>query len=227
MRDARRNLRPSLLLAVVLITAASAAQAQAAKLLPVDEAARDAGFFVFRARLLEAVVRHDTAAVLDAVDPNIKIGFGGKDGIAAFREKWKLQDGHESPLWAELGAVLALGGSFRSPDSFAAPYVFSRWPEAFDAFEHVAVLGTDVRVRSAPSLDSKILASLSFDIVRLSQAGRSRLTPEQLEAWSAVELKGGRTGYVASRYVRSSVGYRALFNKVNGRWRMTAFVAGD
>ena len=206
---------------------ASAAQAQVAKLLPVDEAARDPGFFVFRARLLEAVARHDTAALLDAVDPNIKIGFGGNDGIAAFRETWKLQNGHESPLWAELGLVLALGGSFQAEGLFAAPYVFSRWPETSDAFEHVAVLATDVRVRAAPSLDSKILAALSFDVVKLSQAGRSRLTPEQLKEWTAVELKGGRTGYMASRYVRSSVGYRALFNKVNGRWRMTAFVAGD
>ena len=227
MRDARHNFRPSLLLAVVLILTASAAQAQVAKLLPTDDAARDAGFFIFRARLQEAVARHDTAAVLDAVDPNIRVGFAGKDGSAAFREKWKLQDGDRSPLWAELGTVLALGGGFRGEGSFAAPYVFSRWPEALDAFEHVAVLGTDVRVRSTPSLDGKILASLSFDVLRLSQAGRSRLTPAQMKEWTAVELAGGRTGYVASRYVRSSAGYRALFNKVNGRWRMTALVAGD
>ena len=228
MHDLRQTFLRPLLLAIVLLTAqATAVHAQAGKLLPVDEAARDPGFFVFRARLQEAVARHDTAAVLDAVDPNIKIGFGGKDGLAAFREKWKLQDGAESPLWAELGFVLALGGGFRSEGAFAAPYVFSRWPEARDAFEHVAVLGTDVRVRAEPRLDSRILASLSFDLVRLSQTGRSRLTPAQLKEWTAVELQGGRTGYIASRYVRSSVGYRALFNKVNGRWRMTAFVAGD
>ena len=227
MCDLRQKLLRSLLLATTLVITASAVQAQVAKLLPIDEAARDPVFFIFRARLQEAVARHDAAAVLDAADPNIKIGFGGKDGLAAFREKWKLQDGDKSPLWAELGLVLALGGGFQSTSSFAAPYVFSRWPEANDAFEHVAVLGTDVRVRAEPRVDSKILATLSFDIVRLSQAGRSRLTPAQMKEWTAVELKGGRTGYVASRYVRSSVGYRALFNKVNGRWRMTAFVAGD
>lgn len=227
MRDLRHNLLRPLLLAVVLAIASSAVQAQVGKLLPIDEAARDPAFFVFRARLQEAVARHDAAAVLDAADPNIKVGFGGKDGLAAFREKWKLQDGDKSPLWAELGLVLSLGGGFRSPSSFEAPYVFSRWPEAHDAFEHVAVLGTDVRVRAEPRADSKILAALSFDIVRLSQAGRSRLTPAQMKEWTAVELQGGRTGYVASRYVRSSVGYRALFNKINGRWRMTALVAGD
>jgi hypothetical protein len=201
--------------------------AQAGKLLPVDDAARDPGFFIFRARLQEAVARHDAAALLAAVDPNIRVGFGGKDGAAAFREKWKLQDGDKSPLWAELGLVLALGGGFQGEGSFAAPYVFSRWPEAIDAFEHVAVLGSDVRIRAAPSVTSGILATLSFDVVRLSQTGRSRLTPTQAKEWTAVELKGGRTGYVSSRYVRSSIAYRALFNKVSGRWRMTAFVAGD
>jgi hypothetical protein len=123
--------------------------------------------------------------------------------------------------------VLALGGGFRGDSAFAAPYVFSRWPEAFDAFEHATVLGADVRVRAEPRLGSPVLAALSFEIVKLSNSGRSRLTREQAKEWTAVELRGGRTGYIASRYVRSSVAYRALFNKVGGRWRMTAFVAGD
>jgi hypothetical protein len=228
MRDLRQIFLRSLLLAIVLLTArTTTVHAQAGKLLPVDEAPRDPELFAFRARLQEAVARHDVAAVLDAVDPNIKVDFGGGGGIADFRNAWKLQDGAKSALWAELGLVLALGGGFRSDAAFAAPYVFSRWPEAIDAFEHVAVLGTNVRVRAEPRLESPVLAALSFEIVRLSNAGRSRLTPEQAEEWTAVELRGGRTGYIASRYVRSSIDYRALFNKVNGRWRMTAFVAGD
>jgi hypothetical protein len=228
MRDLRQNLLRSLLLTLaVLVSAASPGLAQVGKLLPVDEAVRDPAFFVFRARLQEAVARHDTTAVLEAVDPNIKIGFGGKDGVAAFRKAWKLQNGDKSPLWSELGLALALGGGFQGASGFAAPYVFSRWPEANDAFEHVAVLGTDVRVRAEPRVEGRILATLSFDIVRLSSTGRSRLTPAQAKEWTAVELRGGRTGYISSRFARSSVGYRALFNKVNGRWRMTAFVAGD
>lgn len=123
--------------------------------------------------------------------------------------------------------MLALGGSSQAEGAFAAPYVYCRWPEAIDAFQHVAVLGTDVRVRAEPRVGSSVLAALSFDIVRLSSTGRSRLTPAQAKEWIAVELRGGRTGYISSRYVRSSIAHRALFNKVNGRWRMTAFVAGD
>ena len=226
MRAHRRCLIVLFVFAALLLgSRTSEVLAQTGKLLPVDEAVRDPELFVFRARLQAAVARHDTAALLEVVDPNIKIGFGGNDGIAAFRETWKLQDGDRSPLWAELGLVLALGGQFQGANLFAAPYVFTS--DKADAYEEGAVLGANVRVRAEPRLGSQVLATLSFDIVRFSNAGRSKLTAEQAKEWTAVELQGKRTGYIASQYVRSPVDYRALFNKIGGRWRMTAFVAGD
>lgn len=228
MRDLRRDsVRPFLLAVFFLASAASAGLAQVGKLLPSDEAARDPELFAFRARLQAAVARHDTAAVLEMVDPKIKNSFGGDDGAAAFQKLWKLQDGDQSRLWEELGLVLALGGSFRNKDTFVAPYVFSRWLEQADAFEHVAVLGTNVRVRAEPRAGSQVVAALSFDVVRLSSSGRSRMTPEQAKEWAAVELRGGRIGYVASRYVRSSIAHRAFLIRKDGGWRLTVFVAGD
>jgi hypothetical protein len=227
MNAHREFVRPFLLAALLLVGAASAGLAQVGKLLPSDEAVRNPELFAFRARLQAAVARHDTTALLEVVDPNIKIGFGGNDGIEAFKNEWKLQEGGNSPLWDELGLVLALGGSFRDANNFVAPYVFSRWPENLDSFEHVAVLGSNVRVRAEPRPDGRVLAALSFDIVPLSSTGRSRLTPEQMREWTAVKLRDGRTGYIASRYVRSSVGYRAFLTRQDGRWRLTLFVAGD
>lgn len=228
MRDLRRDpVRPFLLAVFLLVGASSAGLAQVGKLLPSDEAARDPELFAFRARLQSAVARHDTAAVLEMVDPNIKNSFGGDDGIAAFQRTWNLQEGGESRLWEELGLLLALGGSFQNKDTFVAPYVFSRWPESADAFEHVAVLGANVRVRAEPRAGSAVLAALTFDVVRLSAAGRSRLTPEQAKEWTAVELRDGRTGYVSSRYVRSSIAHRAFLMRKGGGWRLTVLVAGD
>jgi hypothetical protein len=123
-------------------------------------------------------------------------------------------------LWDELRVVLARGGRFSSPASFAAPYVYANWPGQFDAFECAAVTGTNVRLRSAPKLDAPIVSTMSYSIVRLMEPA-----PGQL--WSRVQLGDGRTGYMWHAYVRSSVDYRALFNLIDGRWRMTAFVAGD
>ncbi len=209
------------LLASLFLLQASAGLAQVAKLLPTDEAVRDPQLFAFRAQLQAAIARHDMQAVLDAVHPNIKNTFGGDDGIENFKRLWKLQGG-ESELWDKLGTVLALGGSFQNKDNFVAPYIFSRWPERFDAFEHAAVVGTGVRVRSQPSAQGTILTSLTFDIVKVEPR-----SPNLSRDWTPVKLRDGRKGYIASRYVRSSVDYRASLSRENGRWRLNFFVAGD
>jgi hypothetical protein len=228
MKMSRRSLllRPVLLAIALLLLHVSAGVAQVGKLLPVDEAVRDPDFFTFRAQLQAAVARHDTAAVLDIVDPKITNSFGGDGGLQEFREQWKLS-GADSPLWAELGLLLALGGTFNGRDNFAAPYVWNRWPDELDAFEHVAAVGSNVRVRSKPSLDSQILAKLSFEIVPVSSGRNQELTPKQRDQWWAVRLRDGREGYVSSQYVRSAVGYRAIFSRQSGSWRLTTLVAGD
>src|SRR5262245_56349265 len=133
---------------------------------PVDEAARRPDFFAFRAQLQSAVARHDAAAVLDAVAPDVKNSFGGNDGVEEFKQMWRL-DQQDSELWQELGAVLALGGTFQGTQEFVAPYTFSRWPNGLDAFDHVAVIGANVRIRSAPRADAATIGQASFSIFRL------------------------------------------------------------
>jgi hypothetical protein len=186
------------------------------RLMPVDEASSTPDFAAYRARLLAAVNRRDVDAVVDAADPGIRLGFDASGGRDALRKLFA----ETSESWEELRAVLALGGSFSSPSAFAAPYVYSRWPEAFDSFECAAVIGRNVRLRAAPRLDAPIMTSLSYSIVQVLQSGAD-------EQWPAVQRGDGRSGYIWHAYVRSPVDYRALFNRIDGRWRMTAFVAGD
>jgi len=186
------------------------------KLLPIDDAASKPDFLSYRLRLQLAVERRDVGAVIDAADPGIRLGFDGSGGAATLRTLFS----DRPELWDELRVVLARGGRFSSPSSFAAPYVYANWPEQFDAFECAAVTGINVRLRSAPKLDAPIVAPVSYSIVRLTEPAAGQL-------WSRVQLGDGRTGYMWHAYVRSSVDYRALFNLIDGRWRMTAFVAGD
>ena len=124
------------------------------RLLPVDEAAAKPDFFQYRARLQMAVERHDVDGVIEASDPGIRLGFDASGGATALRKLFT----DRSESWDELRVVLARGGRFSAPASFAAPY--------------------------------------------------RRRTP------------CGRTSSLA-------MGARALFNLIDGRWRMTAFVAGD
>jgi hypothetical protein len=191
------------------------------RLLPVDEAASRPDFFTFRAQLQASLARHDLAALMAVVHPKIKNGFGGDDGEANFESKWRPGDA-DSDVWEELAVVLALGGTFESADTFVAPYVFSRWPQGIDSFEHVAVVGDRVRIRTAPRADAESAGVNSFGILPLA-----RPSAETAADWTAVRFPGTEVGYIASRFVRSPVGYRAFFSKRDGRWQMLMFLAGD
>jgi hypothetical protein len=205
--------------AVAVLLAAGSLVAADTQFLPVDEATRRPDFFSFRAALQRAIAQHDSAAVLAIVHPDIKNSFGGNDGIDEFRRMWRIE-APDSDIWATLGTVLALGGSFSGTDTFVAPYVFSRWPDRFEAFEHVAVIGSDVRVRSKPSVDAAVVSTVSFAILALDRRAETG-------EWTGVRLDRARTGYVASTYARSPVDYRAIFRRENRAWRLVTFVAGD
>ena len=215
---------PMILLLLTLSFAAST-PAQVAKLYPVDEAAKDPAFFAFRARLLRAIYKKDTSFLLSIVDPKIANNFGGDDGITHFKRIWH-PERPTSPMWTELLAALALGGKFDKDQSFGAPYLFNSFPEGLDVFEHAAVIEDGVRVRREPNTRGTVIRNLSFDIVKLGR-GEYRRNPGEKREWVPVELADGQKGYVASEYIRSPIDYRAIFEKKNGKWMMTAFIAGD
>lgn len=242
--DFRKYARRLLTFAALALAATAAVQSAPARqrtLLPVDEAARQPEFFSVRAGLLAAIARRDAQAVLAVVHPHIKNSFGGNDGIDAFRRMWRLDEpgasGGNMPgggdpsaapgpdgtdgIWAELGTVLALGGSFTRNDTFVAPYTFSRWPDEVDAFEHVVLIASNVRVRAAPADDAPVLRLASYEILQVARTRNAQ------PGWIAVQSTPGSVGYVAEALARSPIDYRAIFQREAGRWRLVTFVAGD
>lgn len=215
----------TLLLTALLLSVP--ATAQVGTLLPVDEAAADPSFVLFRARLLEASQARDTSFVLSVLDSNAKLSFGGDDGVEGFRRLWLAEPRPEGKdVWAVLTRTVALGSTYEANSAAGtarviAPYVFGAWPDALDAFEHVAVVGENVNVRAAPDTTAEVLTALTFSLVP------TLYDASVPEGWRAVTLADGRTGYVAARYLRSPIGYRMGFVKEDGRWRITFFVAGD
>jgi hypothetical protein len=186
------------------------------RLLPVDRAAEDPSFVAYRERLLSAIDANDLAALQSLVDPNIRTGFGGGGGWADFREQWDLRRN-------ELATILRMGGSFAGPPEsrrFCAPYVYSDWPETFDAFEYLAVTDDDVALRASPSDDAAVVAEMDYEIVR-------SLDHDFDKPWRRVELSDKKSGWVRGDKVRSSIGYRACFQKPAGEWKMNLLVAGD
>ena len=206
------------------------AAAQVARIYPVDEAARDPEFFAFRGRLIVALQKRDTGFLYSVVSEHIKNSFGGDDGIAAFKEKWRPEEA-DSKLWSTLAEVVAFGGRFDASKNFFAPYWYAVEPKGGgdDPFVYGVIVGRGVKVRREPNAASAALADLDFDVIKVKdwEAKPDSSDPASGRTWVAVELADRRAGFVAAAYVRSRVGYRAGFAKRNGRWVLELLVAGD
>lgn len=201
---------------------AGTAQTRPRQLLPVDEGARDPSFLAFRRDLLRAIERKDSGRVLAAVDPKVRVHFGEGGGIGEFRKMWK-PTRKDSRLWGVLKSVVTLGGSFERSSGahrvFWAPYVYIKFPEDLDSFEYWAIIEKDVAVRSRPEARAPVMQRLSYALVPAeSLTGNTK--------WVKVKLPEG-PGFVPAASIRSPVDYRAAFEKVRGKWKLTALVAGE
>jgi hypothetical protein len=202
-------------------TAPSAPAVQGPKLTPVDEATSDPSLVAFRNELLAAVRKRDAEAVVALADPKIRTSFGGGDGAADFKRSLA-----QKGVWEDFESLITQGGKFvgEGPGrSFWAPYVYSAWPDAHDAFASLAVTGENVPLYESADKSSPVIATLSYDIVqRAGDVGRDA------GEWQNVKTADGHTGWVEARSVRSPVGYRAGFLKnKDGKWQINALVAGD
>lgn len=177
------------------------------KLRPADEWGRDPALAAYRKQLLDALRRGDIEAVVALSDPKIRVDFSDGGSSADFP---KLLE--EKRFRDALAATLSLGGTFLREDAFWAPYVYSKWPEDRDAFAWWVVVGENVPLRDA---SGKTIALLSHDIVELT------------ETEGQIRTADGKVGMVDPKKLWSPVGFRAGFNRVGGKWRMNAFVAGD
>ena len=192
------------------------------RLLPVDEAAKDPAFFVFRSQLQNAVARHDAKTVLSMMNPEIQMGFGSEQGMKDFIAKWKPNEPN-SKLWDTLSTILSLGGRFNPDGSFTAPYVSTQWSPKYGAQNHAAVVGQNIPVRAAPQATAEQLAVLNFHLVELVNAQQAKVPQE----WQAIRMKNGKTGYVQSRHVRSPMDYRLSMAYFQGRWQILSMMSGD
>ena len=197
----------------------------APKLPPVDEA--DPLFRAFRDSTLAALARRDTTFLYGIVSPDIRTSFGADGGIADFRRTWAMDD-PDTRLWSELARVLGMGGAFAADSMFMTPYVYAVWPDSLDAFEFVAVTSPRAAVRSAPGARADTIGTASHSILPLADwRGMPETAAEPDTSWAGVVLPDGRTGWLRAEDVHSPVGWRAIFARRDGRWTMTAFVAGD
>ncbi len=200
----------------------------------IDEARLDESFIEFRTQLRKAVAEHNAAFVRSIIYPGIELSSTGEQGPEEFERLWN-PDGPKTQLWAELDSLLALGGSFMDErHQFCAPYVYSNWPKGVDQEEKLAIVAKDVQVHASCDLKAPVVAVLGYDLVTELEengaatpaaAGTARLvTPE---GWVRIEFGEAKKGCVRDDYVRSPLDYHACFEKIQGKWMMTALMSEE
>ncbi|HEU4499206.1 MAG TPA: hypothetical protein VFR60_07690 [Sphingomicrobium sp.] len=202
-----------------VIAALLIADVEPVRVPPIDECGSDPAFVEYRTMLTDAVARKDASALQALVATDVMIDLGGGTTWAAFTREWKLERPQESGLWRELANLLQLGCE-ELDNSRIIPVNFSKLGEFGDALPAYFAIETGAALRSRPDNSAPIVAILD-----------SHLLFENLEAapdgWLNARLSDGRSGFVRLSAVRSAIDYRAGFEKRDGRWKMTSFVAGD
>ena len=189
---------------------------------PTDSCAQDRSFAAFRSALQAAIARRDAAFILNVASDDIQYSFGDSPGRAGFARAWGLARPATSQLWRELGAALRLGCARDEAGAFWAPSMSLIGDEDMDTdyMRLMVAVGPGAALRAGPSEASALVARLRWDVVTLDdEDGRG--------AWARATLADGRRGYIRHALFRAFGDYRAVFERRRGRWRMTAFVAGD
>jgi hypothetical protein len=170
-----------------------------------------------------AIDRHSVAFILRIASDDIEYSFGDTPGRAGFAALWELDAPATSRLWRELGTALRLGCARDREGALWAPSMSmpAADDENGDSVATVVAIVRGAALRAAPADASHAVATLDWDVLTL------RPDDDGESAWLAATLADGRHGYVRRNAVRSRADFRAVFEKRGGRWRMTAFVAGD
>lgn len=188
---------------------------------PRDECLAIEGYFAFRQELEAIVKARDAKRLLAITADDLSWSFGGGYGKAEFAAEWKLDgDGAKSEIWAEFDKMLPLGCGI-DESRVVFPYLFAA--DVSDQPENLAimlVLGNGINLRAEPKAASASLARLSWELVQSVEG-------EVPGDWTKVKTAAGKSGWVRSDYLRSDIDYRAGFERREGKWVLTYFIAGD
>jgi hypothetical protein len=203
----------------------------------VEEVEPGSSFFQFREQLRQAVRDRNVQFIRSIVPSGNLPSFSAKpitlDGLDI--------ENPNAPFWAHLEKAIATGCAiFESrgmdlPKKWVCPHVFNLGLDVPD----MVMVGENVNVRAKAGTDSPVIGKLSNEAVRLDSKTYEQL-PERvkppeyaepewftLSGWTPIIMPNGQRGYVQNRYVYVTLGYRAVFDQVDGRWQMQVFIAGD
>lgn len=202
-------------------------------LAPRNECGDLPGATPFLAMLRYAVEVRDTDVLVALAADDVKLSFGGDGGSDTLR---KDLDADGSTLWDEISDLTALGCAANGQGGITLPWYFEQKIEG-DPFMTMIALGEEVPVHAKPLASSPRIASLSWEAVEVDgdevadQTAKPAGEGDQTR-WRKIHLAAQAEqeaveGYVRARQLRSVIDYRLIASSRNGRWRITALIAGD
>lgn len=195
---------------------------------PVDEGIRDLEFMAFRSKLLEAVARKEPEAFVTMVNPRIFNGLAAKRGMKQFMNLWE-PESINSEIWITLEPILKMGGAFIRSErgvEFCAPYVFTHFPDELDIFAHGAVIKENISLKLKPSISSRTVKKLSYDLIQVLDWVSIADTSGAGHQWLKVTTMTGEQGYIDKHNVRSPSDYSACFVKTKHTgWKLDSLLS--
>ncbi|MFT3809398.1 MAG: hypothetical protein QM698_05720 [Micropepsaceae bacterium] len=203
-----------------------AAPAAAAPMIvaPPEAAVADAPLNALLETLIKAAEARDFAPFEAALTPTATASFGGDEGPEGFRRAYGI-DQPDSPFWPEFIKAAKLGGAFLQDDLFVVPYIAANMPEEADPYLSVIAIGEKTMLYAEPKEGAAAIADVTHQVLEqidIEPADLEKTGPDFVH----VKADAG-AGYVRIGEVRSALDYRAVFEKRDGVWKLTAFVAGD
>ena len=194
------------------------------KLLPVDQGKENPDFLRFREELQSAVERKDLEYLKRHLSDNIRYTFGENHSTRGFLRAWKLdEDPSSSEFWAELDAVLSLGGTFNNEEKtiFTAPYVYTRFPEKVRSFPAPGSNRKRVKV-----YENRIERRRSWEAGLQHRQGAGRGRPKRQESWLKIQTPqvrkaSSRLGMLEAQLITGQL------SETESSWELIFFVAGD
>lgn len=232
----------TLFLFFLLPVAAAGLLAQPSKFPPINDITKDKSLVAFVNQLKTAVKKQDKAFLISVLDENVKSDFGGDGGIEEFQRTWNLHKGDTS-IWHHLDRVLQLGGAFdtdaikNGEDHYMVAFPYTHLIDLQDADDYInigVIMGKNVNIRENPNLNAKVLTQFSYDVVWFVEDGPALQKTEGSNPWGGPEwyliesLDRKKRGWVNWKFVQSPLDFRLyLFKNKQGKWRISAFLAGD
>ena len=190
---------------------------------PRDECGKLEGAEPFLAMLRGAVEARDPQALGTLVADDVKLDFGGGAGREELLARLETAEGLS---WDTMASMLALGCSANAQGGLTIPWYFDQ-EMAVDPYAGMIVTGENIPMRETASEDAPVIDRLSWEAVEVIFE-----TDNRVEGWRhvrlpATETQAERDGWIEVRNLRAVLDYRLIASSRNGRWRITALIAGD